>query len=98
MLDSIDSLFQVDTLEIHLRETADLVDHFFLVEATHTHRGDKKPILWERLKYEQSNKKHSLEWQVHREIQLLERRPGDPCCGRPLGGRCGAQGKGQDRG
>ena len=45
---------QVDTLEIHLRETADLVDHYFLVEATRTHRGHKKPILWERLKYEQS--------------------------------------------
>ena len=41
-------------MEIHLRETADLVDHYFLVEATRTHRGDKKPILWERLKYEQS--------------------------------------------
>ena len=41
---------QVDTLEIHLRETADLVEHYFLVEATRTHKGDKKPILWERLK------------------------------------------------
>ena len=41
---------QVDTLEIHLRETADFVDHYFLVEATRTHKGDKKPILWERLK------------------------------------------------
>ena len=45
----------MDTLEIHLRETVDLVDHYFLVEATRTHRGDKKPILWERLKYTQSN-------------------------------------------
>ena len=45
----------MDTLEIHLRETSDLVDHYFLVEATRTHRGDKKPILWERLKYEHSN-------------------------------------------
>ena len=45
----------MDTLEIHLRETSDLVDHYFLVEATRTHRGDKKPILWERLKYKHSN-------------------------------------------
>ena len=38
-------------MEIHLRETADLVDHFFLVEATITHKGENKPILWERLRY-----------------------------------------------
>ena len=43
-------LAQVDTLEIHLRETADLVDHYFLVEATITHKGENKPILWERLR------------------------------------------------
>ena len=41
---------QVDTLEIQLRESVDLVDHFFLVEATLTHTGDRKPILWERLR------------------------------------------------
>ena len=38
-------------MEIHLRETADLVDHYFLVEATITHKGEDKPILWERLRY-----------------------------------------------
>ena len=37
-------------MEIHLRETADLVDHYFLVEATITHKGENKPILWERLR------------------------------------------------
>ena len=41
---------QVDTLEIHLRETADFVDHYFLLEATLTHKGEDKPILWERLR------------------------------------------------
>ena len=33
-----------------MRETADLVDHYFLVEATITHKGENKPILWERLR------------------------------------------------
>jgi hypothetical protein len=42
--------FEVDTLEIQLREAADLVDHYFLVEATLTHKGEPKPILWERLR------------------------------------------------
>ena len=37
---------QVDTLEIHLRETADFVDQFFLLEATLTHKGENKSILW----------------------------------------------------
>ena len=37
-------------MEIHLRETADLVDHYFIVEATITHKGEEKPILWERLR------------------------------------------------
>ena len=41
----------MDTLEIHLRETADLIDHYFLVEATITHKGEEKPILWERLRF-----------------------------------------------
>ena len=31
--------FEVDTLEIHLREAADLVDVIFLVESTSTHHG-----------------------------------------------------------
>ena len=31
--------FEVDTLEITLRETLDLIDVVFLVEATKTHKG-----------------------------------------------------------
>ena len=42
--------FEVDTLEILLREVKDLVDVLFIVEATHTHKGDSKPLIWERLK------------------------------------------------
>ena len=42
--------FEVDTLEIQLREAADLVDHYFIVEATLTHKGEPKPVLWERLR------------------------------------------------
>ena len=42
--------FQVDTLEVMLREVVDLVAKIFLVENTVTHRGAFKPLLWERLK------------------------------------------------
>ena len=31
--------FEVDTLEISLRETHDVVDHIFIVESSRTHRG-----------------------------------------------------------
>ena len=42
--------FEVDTLEISLREQLDMVDTVFLVEATTTTKGMVKPLLWERLK------------------------------------------------
>jgi len=45
--------FEVDTLEVQLRESADLVDVIFIVEATVTHHGDKKPLMWERLQYDE---------------------------------------------
>jgi len=45
--------FEVDTLEIHLREAVDMVDVIFLVESTTTHHGTKKPLMWERLQYEE---------------------------------------------
>ena len=45
---------QIDTLEIQLREAADLVDHYFLVEATLTHKGEAKPIMWERIRLHNS--------------------------------------------
>ena len=45
---------QIDTLEIQLREAADLVDHYFLVEATLTHKGEAKPIMWERIRLHRS--------------------------------------------
>ena len=44
------SAFEVDTLEISLREQLDWVDRLFLVEATTTTKGDSKPLLWERLR------------------------------------------------
>ena len=31
--------FEVDTLEIALREIQDVVDHIFIVESSYTHRG-----------------------------------------------------------
>ena len=31
--------FEVDTLEISLREIQDVVDHIFIVESSITHRG-----------------------------------------------------------
>jgi len=45
--------FEVDTLEISLKEQLDLVDRLFLVEATVTHKGHPKPLMWERLKFTQ---------------------------------------------
>ena len=41
---------QVDTLEIQLREAADIVEHYVLVEATRTHKGEEKPLMWERIR------------------------------------------------
>src|SRR4051812_40271897 len=35
---------ELDILEIRLRELYDVVDRFVLVEATHTHKGDPKPL------------------------------------------------------
>ena len=34
--------FEVDTLEVQLREVADVVDVIFIVEATVTHHGVRK--------------------------------------------------------
>ena len=45
--------FEVDLLEIHLREVLGLVDVVFLVEATVTSQGQTKPLLWERVKNSQ---------------------------------------------
>ena len=45
------SAFEVDTLEISLREQLDWVERLFLVEATTTTKGDSKPLLWERLRH-----------------------------------------------
>ena len=42
--------FEADTLEIMLKEQQDLVDFIFIVEASTTHRGVPKPLMWERLK------------------------------------------------
>jgi hypothetical protein len=56
--------FEADTLEIALRDQLDLVDWFFIVESTVTHKGVRlclvtskmplqmsKPLMWERLKF-----------------------------------------------
>jgi len=45
--------FEVDTLEVQLREVVDLVDVIFIVEATVTHHGEKKPLMWERLQFDE---------------------------------------------
>ena len=42
--------FEVDTLEISLREQLDWVDTLFIVEATTTTKGMVKPLMWERLR------------------------------------------------
>ena len=43
--------FGVDVLEIYLNEVYDVVDRFFLIEATKAHfRTIRKPLMWERVK------------------------------------------------
>ncbi len=37
---------ELDVLEIRLQELADVVDRFVLVEATHTHQGEPKPLYY----------------------------------------------------
>ena len=50
LIEHVTCAYQVDTLEIHLRETSSYVTHYFLVEATLTHKGESKPILWDRIR------------------------------------------------
>jgi hypothetical protein len=43
--------FDVDVLEIHLRELYDIVDYFFILESTRSHRKhNKKSLIWEKVK------------------------------------------------
>ena len=43
--------FEVDTLEILLKEEQDIVDKIFIVEATKTHHPQvDKPLVWDRVK------------------------------------------------
>jgi hypothetical protein len=43
--------FEVDTLEIHLRELYDVVDYFFILESTRAHlRQVRKPLVWDHIK------------------------------------------------
>ncbi|KAN0026448.1 hypothetical protein ACTFIV_007433 [Dictyostelium citrinum] len=45
--------FDIDVLEIHLNELYDIVDHFFIIEATITHyHRMKKPLIWEHVKFQ----------------------------------------------
>jgi len=48
---------ELTLLELRLRELYDYVDHFVLVEATKTHRGEDKPL------YYQENRKRFKEWE-----------------------------------
>lgn len=44
IIDAFTFFNELDILEIRLRELYDVVDRFVLVEATHTHKGDTKPL------------------------------------------------------
>ena len=45
--------FEVDVLEIHLRELYDVVDVFFILESTKAHAGlVSKPLVWDRIKHQ----------------------------------------------
>jgi hypothetical protein len=45
--------FEVDTLEVMLRDSIDLLDRLFLVEAETTHKGKQKPLVWEQVRSEE---------------------------------------------
>jgi hypothetical protein len=46
--------FDVDVLEIHLRELYDVVDYFFILESTRTHfKGVLKPLIWESVRLQE---------------------------------------------
>jgi len=42
--------FDIDVLEVHLRELYDVVDYFFILESTRSHfKLLKKPLMWEKV-------------------------------------------------
>ena len=44
--------FEIDTLEIHLRETYEFVDMYCIAEGTRSHWNQTmKPLMWDRVKY-----------------------------------------------
>jgi len=46
--------FDVDVLEIHLRELYDVVDYFFILESTRTQlNGVRKPLIWEAVRLQE---------------------------------------------
>lgn len=59
---------ELDILELRLRYLWDQVDHFVLVEAPTTHRGEKKPLFFEE------NKKR-FEWAQSKIIHIIEDLP-----------------------
>lgn len=48
--------YDVDLLEVHFQENADVVDYFFITEALHAHRHSprlrRKPLIWDRIKFD----------------------------------------------
>ncbi|HEX6293367.1 MAG TPA: class I SAM-dependent methyltransferase [Herpetosiphonaceae bacterium] len=50
VIDCVTFFNELDILEIRLRELYDTVDRFVLVEATHTHAGQPKPLYFEQHK------------------------------------------------
>lgn len=56
VIDCVTFFNELDILEIRLRELAEVVDRFVLVEATHTHAGQPKPLYFEQ------NKARFREW------------------------------------
>ena len=77
--------FELDTLEIALREQQDLVDKIFLVESSATHRGVRQPpsqLSFDQLLISDTQTSHMGETEIQPEIQFCElEQAGSRCCG-----------------
>ena len=80
--------FELDVLEIALREQQDMVDKIFLVESSQTHRGVShshrtRQRTRQMIMYSVTDTKaaHVGETEVQQEVQLCQHHQVGSCCG-----------------
>ena len=76
--------FELDTLEVALREMMDIVDVIFLVEATKSHKGVKLTVYLSYIsnfdKLAEAKAINVGKVKIHGTVQLCESVPGPSCC------------------